>query len=227
MIGRRMFQAGIGGLAVALLIGGIALAGGRTNSPSPASNAKDKSHYADLFVDQLAAKLGITPDRLRSAGTDAANAVIAQALKDGVITQQQATMLRKRIASGNFGGLGFGFGHFRFKGDRAGFAQIKTAALGAMATKLGMTNGALLESLRSGKTVADLAKAKGVSLASLGAAVADAVKPVLDRLVKNGALSQERATSILDALKAGRFFGHGFGRDGFKRAWKEAGDTAA
>jgi polyhydroxyalkanoate synthesis regulator phasin len=215
----RWFQAGAAGLLLALVVGGIAMAGGRSNSPA---SAKDKQKYADLYVEKLAARLGISADALRTAGKQAAEDVIAQALKDGKITQEEATRLRERISSGDFNGFGFPrFG--KHSEDRNALKEAFTTGFEATAKKLGMTTGALRESLRSGKTIADLAKAKGVTLASLGAAVADAVKPVIDRLVKDGVLSQERANSLLAKVRSGGFFafkfgGHHRGFKGFKAA---------
>lgn len=199
----RWLQAGLAGLILAVLVGGIAVAGGRTTSPSSAK--QDKQRYAEMYLDRLAARLGIPRDRLTEAGKQAAEDVIAQALKDGAITQADATRLRERIQSFNFGSFFGGRFGKRFA-DHAELGSLKRTVMDALAAKLGMTTGALLESLRSGTSVAELARTKGISLATLGAAVADAVKPVLDGLVKDAKLSQERAANVLARIRSGEYF---------------------
>jgi hypothetical protein len=81
--------------------------GGPTATPNAASTA------CDQYLQSLATHLNTTVDNLKAAGKAAAKDMVAQALKDGKLTQDQANTLNQRIdqAQGNcFGGLGrFGF----------------------------------------------------------------------------------------------------------------------
>src|SRR5258708_6656474 len=80
--------------------------GGPTPTPNTAASAA-----CDQYLQSLATHLNTTVDNLKSAGKAAAKDMVAQALKDGKLTQDQATAANQRIeqAQGNcFGGFDFG-----------------------------------------------------------------------------------------------------------------------
>jgi hypothetical protein len=170
-------------LVVALLalgIGGaIAFAQGPTATP-PKS-------WGDLYQQVLASKLGIGVDKLQQTMTDARKEALAQAVKQGLLTQAQADRLQNAPA----GGPGLGN---RGVVDGA----IRTAALDAAAKTLGMTSADVTTALKGGKTLLDLAREKNVDVTKLRTAIADAEKAAIDQAVKDGKLTQAQA----DALKA-------------------------
>jgi len=97
--------------------------------------------------------------------------------------------------------------------------------MAAAAAKLGMTTQELMTELRSGKTLADVAKEKNVTADELKAAIITAVTAQLDQAVKDGKLTQAQADQLKSRLDSqidlnkswpngGGFKGpgHGFGR---------------
>jgi hypothetical protein len=90
-------------------------------------------------------------------------------------------------------------------------------ALNAAAQKLGMTAQDLMTELRSGKTLADVAKEKSVSAGDLKTAIVNAVDAQIDQAVTAGKLTQSQADNIkaqvakIDLTKP---FGMGIGRGG-------------
>lgn len=92
---------------------------------------------------------------------------------------------------GRPGGLGFGI--------RGWGGDVNV--LNVVATALGMEPADLQTELQNGKTIADLAKAKGVSTDTIVNAIVAAYKTSLDLAVTNGYLTQTQADAILEAVR--------------------------
>ena len=148
------------------------------------------------LVDDAAARLGVSPDKLRDAFKAALTARVDAAVAAGRLTPEQGAKLKARIAAAK--GLG---------GLRRGFVQRHKAMVGAIAAKargrgpvatyLGMTRAELRAELRSGKSLAQVAAAEGKTAAGLQAAMLAPVKEALSRAVERGRLTQSRADEIL------------------------------
>jgi hypothetical protein len=222
---KKVLAATVAGLAVAG--GGAAIAASQTDSP------------ASSFLDSVAKHLGVSTEELEDATKAAAIDQVDQALADGRITQEQADELKSRIESGEGPGLlgpgflgpGLSFGfhdrgpdgpgehHFFFFGDK----------LSSAAEYLGLTEAELREQLADGKSLADVAEARGKSVDGLEEAILADAKSALDDAVADERLTQEQADSIyehlqdsIDELVEGKLpplpgdfglgFGHGFDR---------------
>ena len=120
---------------------------------------------------------------------------------NGTITQKQAgavtnqvQTLEKQHPQGlhRFGGPG---GHGGFAALGPGLDPI-----GALATKLKTDPQTLMGELRSGKSIADVAKEKGVDLKSLEASLVADAQTQLDQAVKNGWLTQQQADTLKSKL---------------------------
>jgi hypothetical protein len=163
-------------LVIALLAlgvgGSIILAQGPTPTPPKT--------WMDLYRQSLAQKLGTTVEKLQQATTDARKDALAQAVKQGLLTQAQADRMSQRAQGG------------------AALASVATVRLDAAAKALGMSTSDLTTALRGGKTLLDLAREKNVDVTKLRTTIADAEKATLDQAVKDGKLTQAQA----DALKA-------------------------
>jgi hypothetical protein len=132
----------------------------------------------------------------------AEKAELAQAVKDGKLTQAQADQLtaglqarfKQQVESTRpAGGPGPGFGHGHGPGDD----------LQAAATYLGTTVDALVTQLQSGKTLAQIANAtSGKSAAGLVDALVAAEKAELAQAVKDGELTQAQADQLATGLTA-------------------------
>ena len=115
---------------------------------------------------------------------------LAGLVKDGTITQAQAdkvaTTLDQKLPERGFGGHGMRIG----------------AGLDEVASIIGITQDELRAQLRSGKTLAEIAKSKNVSQATLVDKLVAAAKTRLAAEVKAGRLTQARADEITKNLES-------------------------
>lgn len=155
---------------VALLLGvaGAALAAGN-------GSGRPAAVLHDLFVQKLAALLGVDQDKLVSAMQEARQQALEEAVQKGIITSQQA----EKMKAGRMG---------------AAWGQ-------ELASVLGMTPQELREALAAGKTLADLAAEKGLSTDQLKEQLVAKVKEKLDQAVAEGKMTRERADAVLQHLQ--------------------------
>ena len=226
----RRFRVIMSALAViAVVSGGAAYAASQDNSPQARSQA---------IVNDAAGTLGVDPAKLSDALKKALENQVDAQVTAGKITQAQGDAIKKRIEDGTQpifggpgfggprghfghgpggpGGPGFGFGHFAGPGLMAGIEDV--------ATYLDLKPAALGAQLRSGKSLADIAKAQGKTVEGLKTTITDAATKQLDAAVTAGKLTKDQETKILAGLskhiddlvngtrKAGGFgFGHHHG----------------
>src|SRR5438270_8603189 len=161
--------------ALAVAGGGAAIAATRGDSP------KEES---DAVVNDAAKQLGVAPGALSNALKTALENRVDAAVAAGRLTRQQGDELKARIDAGDvplFGGFRHdGLGHFE---------QFDTAA-----AYLGITEAQLRQDLAAGKTLAQVAGARGKSVDGLIQAMTDAVKGRLDAAVAAGRLTRHRPT---------------------------------
>ena len=128
------------------------------------------------------------------------------AVAAGKLSQQQASQINQRIDSGKGPGFGFGPGGPRPNGGPRG-AFGGGQAIQAAAKALNMQPSDLMQQLRSGKTLAQIAQAQNVQLSTVTTAITNAVKPGLDQAVQSGKLTSQQETDILNRISSGQFFG--------------------
>ena len=202
---KHTFRLLIGALAVvAVVSGGAAYAATRDDSPQARSQA---------IVDDAAGTLGVDPAKLSDALKQALQKQVDAQVTAGKLTQEQADAIKKSIADGTrpifgggpggfdkhfrHGGPGFGHGE-RFGGPRGLFGLA--AGVEELTTYLGLEPAELRTQLRSGKSLADIAKAQGKTVDGLKAAITDAATKRLDAAVTAGKLTAEQKQKMLDAL---------------------------
>jgi hypothetical protein len=152
------------------------------------------------IVDDLAARLGISADRLRDAFKATLTARIDAAVAAGRLTPEQGARLKERIA--NTKRLGFQL-RPALVGKRLGFANRVAATakgFGAAADYLGLTRAELRAELRDGRSLAQIATARGKKVDGLVAAIVAPAKERLAKAVAAKRLTQERADALLDRL---------------------------
>jgi hypothetical protein len=172
-------------VAVAALALGAAAAGAADRPP---------------LSDDVAARLGIPPEKLRDAFRAALAARIDAAVAAGRLTPEQGARLKTRIA--NAKGLGLGI-HKAFAKRHHAFVGRVVAhgrAMGAAATYLGLSRNELRAELAKGQSLAQIAKARGKSTDGLVAAMVAPAKAALAKAVSSGKLTQGRADEILARL---------------------------
>lgn len=178
-------------LAVALAIGvGAALAGGGLGF----------GNDRQAFLDNAAKRLGVTSAQLKAALQGAYDDRLDAAVAKGTITQDEADALKQRAKDDGLPLLGGRRGGFGPEGHGPGGFGHQRPALAAAATYLGVTEAELRTDLRSGKTLAQLAKDKGKSVDGLKQALSAAAKAKLDAAVKAGRLTQTQADELSKRL---------------------------
>jgi polyhydroxyalkanoate synthesis regulator phasin len=180
--------------AVAVLAVGIAggaVAATRLSTPEQESKA---------VVNDAARRLGVTPQELTSAFKEAMKAQVDQAVKEGRLTKTEGARIKERIDANDF--PLFGLGRARPGGPPGHHVFGFRGGLDAAASYLGMTETALRTQLESGKTLAQVAKAKGKSVDGLVDAIMADKKQALDQAVKNGDLTRAEANKILAEMRS-------------------------
>ena len=175
-------------LGVAALVaaagGGVALAAS-DSSPSQENKA---------ILDSVAKQLGISSSKVSDALKNALGERVDAAVAAGRLSKEQGDALKDRIDSGEFplfGGMhGRGPGHFGFIGK-----------LDAAADYLGLTEAQLRTQLESGKSLAQVARAQGKSVAGLVDALVNEAKKHVDEAVSAGRLTRAQADEMLENLR--------------------------
>jgi hypothetical protein len=200
---KRKLVVGATGLAVLAGAGG-AYAAGQSGSGPAIQPGADRAAEQKAFLDDVAKRLNVSRAQLDAAIKGAAEARIDAAVAAGRLTKEQGEAAKKRLAAGvpllAPGPLGGRPGHRGKLGGR-GFG-LGRGANGA-AEYLGLTEAQLREQLRSGKSLADIARAtSGKTVEGLKAAIKSGITAALDKAVADGRLTdaqRDRMVAQLDA----------------------------
>jgi polyhydroxyalkanoate synthesis regulator phasin len=193
MTGTRWFAVAASSLAV-VLGGGAALAA--TGSSNPASD----------FLGDVAKRLGISQGQLEDAIQDATIARIDEAVAAGDITEAEGDALKERVRSGDVPPILPGLDGPSIEQGPVGVpgvAPVGPDLLDTAADYLGMDAGDVREALRDGKSLADLADAKGKSVDELVQALRDELRHDADQAVEDGALTKKQADRLVEKFSAG------------------------
>jgi hypothetical protein len=200
----RVSKVVAGGLAAAVLtaaIGGAAFAQVSSPTATPRATAEQK---AQELLNALAGKLGKSPADVQAAFKAVEKDRVAQAVKDGKLTQAQADQINARIDAGSgigpFGGFGRpGFAGGHHKGPPGGPGAVGMDA-SALATFLGFQQPADLRAALQSRSLAMVAQDKGKSRDELKAFLTQQEKTRLDAAVKANRLTQAQADQRLADL---------------------------
>jgi hypothetical protein len=205
----RRFRLIAGALAVAAVVsGGAAYAASQDDSPQARSQA---------IVTDAAGTLGVDPSKLSDALKKALENQVDAQVTAGKLSAAQGDAIKKRIEDGTqpifgggaprFGGAGGapfghrgpgGMGKRGFGGPGFGFGL--GAGLDELSTFLDLTPADLRTQLASGKSLADIAKAQGKTVADLEAAITTAVTKRLDAAVAAKKLTADQEQRMLAGL---------------------------
>jgi AraC-like DNA-binding protein len=202
-----------------LVIGLVALAVAAFAGGAYAATQNSASNTRQAFLDDVAKRLHVTPQQLSSALNGAAQDQLQAAVKAGRLTQAQANALEQRLKqNGGAPGIPFGFfgRHFArpgfpvpgfpLHGFGRGFAVPGRAfALGGLegaAKYLGLSDDQLFQQLSSGKSLAQIATARGKTVSGLEQAMTATMKSRLDKLVADKVLTSAQEKRILSRFSA-------------------------
>jgi AraC-like DNA-binding protein len=187
------------------------------------------------FLDDVAKRLGVSPHQLTDALRGAFDDQLAAAVAAGKLTQAEANAIKQRAQQK--GGAQLGFGGLRHFGapPQLGlpghpFPGTHEGRFAAAAKYLGLTETELAKQLAAGKSLAQIASARGKSVSGLKAAMTDAVKARLDKAVAAKVLTRAqeqqilgRLSSLLDAQINGKGFAPRFRQQGLRRGFGPGG----
>ena len=199
-----------------VLVGGVAAAGAAQTAPTaaaaPAAQAAntangprlDVAKYADLALHSFEAQLGIDDAKLNAAFTGAVSDTLDQAVKDGILTSAQAAQINTFVKDGVTGLIAklkafapkFVLGQNRAGRNPAGMALSPAS----FAAALGISSSELETELKSGKSIAAIAKEHNVDLQALKNTLLAKAKSDLDASVSRGELTQSQADQTYQAL---------------------------
>lgn len=186
-----------------VLIGSIAVlaVAGIAGGALAASGTFDPKAERQAFLNDVAGRLGTTSDKLEAALKAAAIDRVDAALAAGRITKDEADAMKAAINAGQLplGVPGIGLGpNLR----RVGHAFVGGEVMDAAATYLGLTQDQLRTQLASGKSLADVAKAQGKTVAGLEQAMTTAFQSKLDQAVKDGRITSAQRDQALSEFKS-------------------------
>ena len=155
------------------------------------------------FLSDVAKRLNVTPAQLSAAMKAAFLDRLDAAVKAGRLTHAQANRIRRRIEQS--AGVPFFPGPLRPRLWRAGPGHGRSGAHGTIAAAaqyLGITDAQLLRDLGLGHSLAQVAKARGKSIAGLEQAMVAAIRSRLDRALAAGVISKAGEQRVLSRLPA-------------------------
>lgn len=172
-------------VVAAIIAGGVLTVFAQTNS----SGADRKEAY----LESLAARLGVTVDALKQAIKDTNLEQLDQLVQEGLITEEQADVLRERIQNAEtpWFGVPRGFGRHGVVPRLCGLGGEE------LATFLGIDVATLRSELRSGKSLAQIAEEHGKTREELKTFLTEQLRTKLDQAVADGRLTEEEADAKL------------------------------
>ena len=192
MSGMRNWRLGAAVVVGAVFLGaGGAVAAGKLISPGERSQA---------VVSDAAKQLGVEPAKLTAALKKALENQIDADVAAGRITKEHGEAMKKRIEAGDYPLLDVGprfggFGHGEL--DR----HVAFGGLDAAAAYLGVTEEQLRTEIAGGKSLAEIAKAKGKSVDGLVDALTADAKKRLEDAVAAGRITKADADKALAEMK--------------------------
>ena len=185
--------------ALAVAAVALAIAGVGAGVAYAATSGQTPQQRHDAYIASVAKHAGVSVDALKAAMKTAGIEQVDAALAAGEITKAQADAAKARIESGVVGPLGgFGFGGHMGMGPGMGHDG---GFVVAAADYLGLTQVELRTQLAAGKSLADIAKAKGKTVDGLKQAIVKAETTELDAAVKAGTITSDQEKQILAQLE--------------------------
>jgi hypothetical protein len=190
----------VAALVIALLVGAFfaapLIASASSGSNPSSSTATTTNPYCETYLNTLANKLNVSVSTLEQDRVSAREAVIAQLVKDGKLTQAQATTIEQRLAThqactGKKAGMPYG--HFVMGQFLKNYGATM---VNSVAQELHLSSSQLTSDLKAGESLQQIATAQKVSAAQLKTIVTNALQSALQQAVTSGTLTQAQSDSI-------------------------------
>jgi hypothetical protein len=163
-----------------------------STAKSTATTNSKTNPSCTLYQQTLAKELNVSVDTVRQDNKNALITVIQQKVKDGKLTQAQATKLEQRIdkSQGNLC-------NFNKKNtNRQLLNKYRMDIITEVAQKLQIQPAQLTAQIKAGKSLHEIASAKNVSDSQLQSYITTAIKDTLQKAVAAGDITQQRANAI-------------------------------
>lgn len=163
-------------------------------------------------ISQIASAQHVNLNDVNNAYLSTAKSQLRSAVSSGAITQAQAngmyTLAQAAVANGTYPLVQNP--DMRALGTQAGgtgsnaytaLMSVRSAAVNAVATQLGISASALRSDLQQGQTIQQLAQARHVPLSSVNSAYLNATKSALGRETNSGTITQAQAKAIYNTVQ--------------------------
>lgn len=197
-------------LITAALVGGtligsvFAAPSGRSTDPEEAVAVAESGEFCQAFLGSFTAALGKDEAALEAAWRSAMDAAIDAAVEAGDLDAERATAIKENIAEADLNMCRVLAGRpglvWKEIGDRARGHFIRDA-VGAAAEALGMESSELVEAIRDGSSLEEVAAEQDVAYDDVKSAALASAKSDLDTAVEEGLISQERADAVYERLQ--------------------------
>lgn len=192
----------VGAILFGAFFAGPLLASAQTNQSTTAAASTPTTTtnpYCEQYLQDLAGKLNVSVSALQQDKLSSREDVLAQMVKDGKLTQSQATAIQQRLQShqactGKGKGVGSGI-------VRSSLKQYLPNIESQVAQGLKLTSSQLTADLKNGQSLNQIATAQGVTSAQLHTIVLNAVQSAVNQAVKDGKLTQTQASAFMTALQ--------------------------
>lgn len=186
-------------LLAAILIGAVvalpraASASSTSSSPTPTSTTQNQ--YCVQFNQDLANRLGVSVSTLQQDRQQAQIDLVNQLVKDGKLTSAQGSTLTQRIQSHQACANMKHQPYARFVLKQF-WSKYRSNVADQIAQGLNLSSSQLVSDLKSGESLAQIAKAQHVSLAQLKTVVSNAINSSLNSAVNAGDLTSAQQSAI-------------------------------
>lgn len=195
-------------LLVAAIVFGAFFAGpllasahtGQSTTPAAGTPTTTTNPYCEQYLQDLANRLHVSVSALQQDKLGAREDVLAQMVKDGKLTQSQATAIENKLQS-HQACTGKGNGVVGRGVVLSSLKQYLPAVENQVAQGLKLTSSQLTTDLKNGQSLTQIATAQHVSSAQLHTIVLNAVQSAVNQAVKDGNLTQAQATAFMTALQ--------------------------
>ncbi len=193
----------VGAILFGAFFAGPMLASAQTGQSTTAATSTATSAtntYCEQYLQDLAKRLGVSVSTLQQDKLSAREDVLAQMVKDGKLTQSQATAIEQRLQS-HQACTGKGNGIVGRGIVLASLKQYLPNIESQVAQGLKLTSSGLTADLKNGQSLSQIATAQGVTSAQLHTIVLNAVQSAANQAVKDGKLTQAQATALMTGLQ--------------------------
>lgn len=168
-----------------------------TANATPGANAGKRQQAVDAFLGKVAANLNISPDTLKTAIKDAGLQTVDDLVTSGKLTQDQGAKLKAAINSGKYPELSR-----LFKRRAVVRLGVEKGLIASSAKAINIAPKDLVAELKAGKSIAQVAAERNVSLDTVKSQITTAAQAKLNTAVQDKRITQAQADAAMQKLTA-------------------------